>query len=63
MALLSNDDMTEPIIRKTWTSNKYGSILTSIPNELAEKHGIKIGSNLVFEDKPDCITIKKLVIA
>jgi Antidote-toxin recognition MazE, bacterial antitoxin len=59
---LNSDDMTkEPIIRKTWVNNPTGkTIIISIPNELASKHGIKIGSNLVVEDRPDGILYRKL---
>jgi Antidote-toxin recognition MazE, bacterial antitoxin len=62
METLNIDSMKEePIIRKTWVNNPSGkTIIISIPNELASKHGIKVGSNLVIEDRPDGILYKKL---
>jgi hypothetical protein len=54
----------EPIIRKTWRNNTVSNtILLSIPNSLALKHGIKVGSNLVIEDRPDGIFFKKLELS
>jgi len=53
----------EPIIRKTWRNNPTGkTIIISIPNELALKHSITVGTNLVIEDRLDGILYKKLEI-
>lgn len=55
------DKNQEPIIRKTWANNNISNtILVSIPNEFAVKHGIKVGSTLFVLDKPDGILFKKL---
>ena len=66
MSKLSTDYMKEnqePIIRKTWRNNNISNtILLSIPNSLALKHGIKVGSNLIIEDRPDGIFFKKLEV-
>jgi hypothetical protein len=66
VATISTDYMNEeqePIIRKTWKNNPTGkTILISIPNELALKHGIKVGSNLIIEDRPDGILYKHLEV-
>jgi hypothetical protein len=57
------NEKQEPIIRKTWANNPTGkTIIISIPNELALKHGIKVGSNLVIADRPDGILYKKLEV-
>jgi len=53
----------EGIIRKTWRNNHISpTLVVSIPSELALKHGIKEGCNLVFENRPEGIVFKRLVI-
>jgi uncharacterized membrane protein (UPF0127 family) len=61
--MLSNSYMTEPILRKVFCNNANKTKVVSIPNELAEKYGIEIGTNVVIEDGETFIKIKKLVIA
>ena len=53
----------EPIIRKIWRNNQTSSsMVLSIPDKLAYKHGIKEGSNIVVMDIADGILFKRLVI-
>jgi len=53
----------EPIIRRIWRNNRKAStLLISVPNEIALKHGVKFGSNLLLIDKPDGIFFKKLEV-
>ena len=55
--------MEEPIIRKVWTSNNISNtLITSIPNEFAEKHGIKLHTNLIVVDTSEGILYKKLEV-
>ncbi len=66
LAMLINQvikENQEPIIRKVWANNKVSStILVSIPSELALRYGIKAGSNLVIEERPEGLLFKHLII-
>lgn len=57
------ENQEEIITRKVWANNgKQATMLISLPFELADKHGMKIGSTLLVIDKPDGILFKKLEV-
>ena len=55
--------ISKPIIIKTWKGNGNGSILATIPNNIAKQYNLTEPSHLVLEQHHDGIFLKKLELS
>ena len=55
-------EINKPIIIKTWKGNGNGSILATIPNNIAKQYNLTEPSHLVLEQHQDGIFLRKLVL-
>jgi antitoxin component of MazEF toxin-antitoxin module len=55
-------EISKPIIIKTWKGNRNGSILATIPNNIAKQYNLTEPSHLVLEQHQDGIFLRKLVL-
>ena len=57
------EDNNEPKIVRTWRNNKVsGTILLTLPHDLAKKHGIGVHTNLLAIDTTEGILLRRLEV-
>ena len=52
----------EPIIIRTWSGNKNGSILFTIPNSIKKEYQLEKPTHLILERCSDGFFLKKLEV-
>ncbi len=58
------EDNNEPKIVRTWRNNKVsGTILLTLPHDLAKKHGIGVHTNLLAIDTTEGILLRRLEVS